>query len=455
MFFSQLPNELFRMVMEQVKEVGPDALLPLRATSRLLRDEVNDMIFVKSSVAELKAGPYMKFVEHNTDLYLFGKLLEPEGVQPELLALVHKMTDYLCSSLDLTAEDDRLCCERRLCEGLVQYYGGQTIRRLLWSESANSQVAKLAECYKELTAVLFGSPRVHDYLWRGSLNRIPTLNQVHATPLVYAVASEDTELLDQIIEYYKSDQWSIAAYRKVDHMKTAIELALKKSRADSAMKIVRTMNASFKVLHGHSLKLSRTEYLEWLNLAIPFADPECVQIITQLCPGGAPLRNDHFTLALKSGSFEMVKTLFEIGKIGVNAPLIDGLPIKIACGAGNIAVIQGLVDAGSQVPDTALSYALKHDKLDAFLYLWRLGYPVPTMDKWPRKCSQTMYECLCMMKIAEGAKRQSLPHYDNFKGMSAQALRNIAPPSAGYVAKWRKEKEGAAPWSWLDDMRSE
>lgn len=117
--FSKLPNDLYCMVIEQIKEDAPEALIPLRATSRLLRDEVNDIIFVKSSVAELKAGPYMKFVEHDAGSYLFGKLLEPDGVQSELLAIVLKMTDHLCSMLDLTAAVDLLCCKRRLCAAFL------------------------------------------------------------------------------------------------------------------------------------------------------------------------------------------------------------------------------------------------------------------------------------------------------------------------------------------------
>lgn len=424
--FLELPNDVFHMVTKRVKDVGPEALLPLRATSRLFRDEVNDIIFVKSSVAELKAEPYTDFAKHNTDLYLFGKLIDPRGVQPELPALVHKMTDHLCNALNLTAAEDRLCCERRLCEGLVQYYGGRLRRRLLWYQGAAAEVNKLMSCYKELAALLFGVHDISGYLWSGSLERIPTHMKARATPLVYAVAVEDTELVDLVIDSYNNHirRYVGTASSIMAHLNTALSMALKQSRVDFACKIAQATR-TFMDMNCSGSSFSKIDYLEWLDSAIALADPECVRSIVQLCPGGIPLRDGHFTSALKSSNFEVVKTLFELGKIDVNNTLFEGLPIKLACGAGNIPVIQGLIDAGSQVPDSALSCALKHDKLGSFLYLWRSGHPVPAMDKWPRKCSQTMYDTLCMMEIAEGTKQQSLPQYDKFRGMSSQALRDV------------------------------
>lgn len=395
----ELPDDVFHMVTDLVKDMGPEALLSLRATSRLLLDEVNDIVYVQSSVDEVKAGPHAKFVHHNTGLYLFGKFINPRGVQPELPALVQKMSDHLCSALGLAEAEDRLCCERHLCEGLVQYYGGPCIRQLLWCQEAATGVAKLSKHYKGLAALLFGTPVVRNYLWRGDLDVIPTLIEARPTPLlVHAVASEDVDMVDQVIAYYnkRKKTYIMPRHQALGHMKTALSLAFKQSRADFACKIAQGMKV-FIERYLHIPNIEKLECQEWLDSAVPLGSHQCVQIIAQLRPAEIPVRNRHFTLALQSSSFEVVKALFDVGKVGVNDTLLGRSPIKIACGAGNISVIKGLVELGAQVPKSALSHALKHDKLEAVLYLWRLGYQIPTLDKWPRKCSQAMYDTLCTM----------------------------------------------------------
>ncbi|KAF1916535.1 hypothetical protein BDU57DRAFT_574590 [Ampelomyces quisqualis] len=416
-----IPNEIFdEIVRYAIEENGVNGIIPLRSGCRSLRDKVDDLIFIETSITELKTSKYIGYIKNNVEGYLFGQVLKPAGpdVQPELPAIVHKMTDYLCSALELTSLEDRMSCQKRLCVEFCHYYGRGRILRLLWSESAvalanlpNNDSSNLPNAYKRLAAILLRAYHLRDDLQTGSLLRIPTFNNNCATLLAYAVRTENTVLLDLIIEHCR-DTIKVSL-----GLKDALELALKRSRVDFACKILSVMKTS-DLIQKHI-------YIRLLDLAIPLANPECVKKITELCPAGLVLLQKHYTSVLKSSSLEMVTALFEIGKIGVNDALLDGLPIETACRAGNMEVIRGLLNAGARVPDAVLSRALKHDKWDVLYCLWRHGYPLPTMDKWPRNCSQSSYDHLCMMKIAEGAERQPLPSHTEFKWMGWQALRNL------------------------------
>ncbi|KAH7378434.1 hypothetical protein DE146DRAFT_774482 [Phaeosphaeria sp. MPI-PUGE-AT-0046c] len=419
-----LPTELLHKILHYASDNGADGLIPLRPACRFLRDRVDDHIFIETSLAELKSSKYIGYIRKNVKGYLFGQIIKVSGldVQPELPVIVHKMTDYLCSALQYTTEEDRMSCQKCLCVELCHYYGRSRILQLLWSQNAvalaklpNIDSSDLPDAYKVLAAILFRVHHLHDDLQTGSLLRIPTFNSKRASPIVYAIETQNTGLLDLVMEYCGNlfpNRTTV-----LFNMQYAFELALKRSQADFACKILSVMRTSGLI--------PKQLYIRWLDLAVPLANPKCVKMITELCPAGLILLKKHYTVALKSTSFEMVTTLFDIGRISVNDALLDGLPIETACRAGNMDVIRGLINAGARVPEGVLSRALKHDKWDVFYCLWRHGCPLPTMDKWPQRCSQNTYNHLCMMKIAQDTERQPLPSHDEFKHMGWQALRKL------------------------------
>lgn len=154
---------------------------------------------------------------------------------------------------------------------------------------------------------------------------------------MYAVASENIELVSLVTKYYnKRDRKYIPSVpRVVAHTKNALSMTLKKSRADIAYKIAQAMKA-FIQKNPYSPRLTEIEYSEFLISAISIGDPECVSMMVQLFPAEIPLRNGPFISALQSSSFEVGKILFDHCKIGVNNTLSKGLPIRIACGAGSM-----------------------------------------------------------------------------------------------------------------------
>lgn len=397
-----LPSEILRMVVIQVsKRRGLRALFPIRATSRVLRDEVNQVLFFESPVAAFKKSRCIGAIDGHTAEFLFNKLHKPLDAERELPALVHKMTIFLCKSLDITEEDER-SCERRLCIGLVRYFGASFTRGLLlWEHRVKHaklparDSSELMDRYKILAAMLFGASDLVDGLW-GSLLRDGALfnHEDCTTPLVHAVSTQDTALFNSIIKYCRTNPADTAS--SAFEMQKAFGLALQNSRADFAGDI-----ASISAPRIQKVFMFRL----WLARAIPLRNMALFELILRQHPGHVQSR--HLDIALTLGTFEMVTALLGVNKITkVNDTQHSARRgerfIEIACSAGNTEVIQGLIDANVKVPDTALSLALKYDKGEAFIHLRHLGCPLPSMALWPRTCSREMYDDLCAMKVNDG-----------------------------------------------------
>jgi ankyrin repeat protein len=278
--------------------------------------------------------------------------------------------------------------------------------------------SKLMDQYKVLTAMLFGASHLVDDFW-GSLLRDGALfnHENGTTPLVHAVATQDRALFDNIIKYCRTTSPNTA--NSAFEMQKAFGLALQRSRADLASDI-----ASIPAPRIRSAFVFR----QWLALAIPLRHMDLFELILPQYPDHVQSRL--LDIALKFATFGMVTALFDVNKImnmnNTHHSARRGESfIETACGAGNAEVIRGLIDAGAEVPDTALSFALKNNKWDAFIHLRNIGCPIPCIDRWSSNCSQHMYNELCAMKVDDGVEKSLLPSYDMFKGMSWQALRKF------------------------------
>lgn len=165
---------------------------------------------------------------------------------------------------------------------LCRYYGRGHILRILWSETAATLAnistngsSDLPDAYKRLAANLLGTHHLCNDLWSGGLLRIPKFNSDRASPLVYAVSTQDNALFKLVMEHCRT----LVPNRTVSfNVHDALDLALKHSQADFSCKILSVMRVPDLV--------RKDAYIRWLNLAILLVIPECVKMITERCPAG-------------------------------------------------------------------------------------------------------------------------------------------------------------------------
>jgi hypothetical protein len=346
------------------------------------------------------------------------------------------MVDYLCREFNLTNAHSLQACLERVCGGLVRFFTGDRIRKLVWNMDglmekgqtrptlATSVFYEGFYAHKLLASLVFQAYDLVEKLLPGAVDDriVRWFRHDEMTPLQFAVITNDEKLLDIILRYCSSIDgdlaWDIFAinWRLTD--------VLERKNLPFVQKLSQYL-ANVYTGRYHDFE----QYDGWMDLTIDSGDHRIAEALFPLHFQGHMFSTRHFTMACRNGNLDLVSLFIQTGELNPNQVMdwkrssAKTLPLLYAVSLGNLNLILTIIDAGATVDENAQVTALKYNHWHVFEYLRSLGDPLPTMDLWPRKMSRTIYHNLRELKVEDGADRQTLPLYDTWKHMSRPALR--------------------------------
>jgi hypothetical protein len=309
---------------------------------------------------------------------------------PQFLAVVKQMLDYIYGDLPLRTPPSRLKCLNRLCTGFVETLGGERVIDLLWGvrtlpENPGLDLAAddpMRHIHLKIWAAVMcrAYSRLDNYLRQAcNAGASKAITWLRDSPLTVAIALNDPEMYEIAMKFCRSlakqDEWNANIYFDT---KTALTLALQAGQIDHVRDVAELYADAFG---GH-----KRQYIKVMTLAVSNDDPEYVKAILPLCRSGPKIDINQWKAACRFGNVEIIKTIIQDGDLDVNAGCYATTdPILCTVRIGNLAATKTIVDAGGEMdygPDASnalspMGVAMAENHLHVVEYLLKLGSPLP------------------------------------------------------------------------------